>query len=502
MTMEHLNERELLAAAMQGSQIAYRELISLHQGTVYRFAWALIGEEHAQEVTENAFITTWRQLDYLKSLHMSFQERLLQLVCIDCSAIAKRQRRHRVNMPGAQDTDALNFPFSPMRYDPRSNMEHIALQSDIEEAIHSLPFHFRQILLLHEIGNLADTQIADITGDSAHTVHTDLIRACGFVRRQIILGGGFFPLEERETAGKRDRSAPQYRACQTYLPTLAAAADDLCTNAEKQILLAHFAKCPGCQGYYNSLRAIHHGIAVMKHDAPSDMAAYIIRRIQQEDGAPTADAKKSTAQRRRFRPAFGRFTIIALCIALLLLAYSNGIAERFGLPGAAPQQEQQQTLEPDTPENEPAVAPETESSAPPENDSNDSQEVPPSSQEDPSQEPDTETEDDAASDSNGSSVVPGGSTSSTLIPEGEHYTAIYTVDAAGSTLLSQFSSASFSATLSDGASAVYYVVPSSRSSELQTALEEATISYISYTGETSSLDESAENALYIILSTT
>ena len=60
MTIERVNERELLTAATQGSQVAFRELIHLHQGAVYRFAWAMIGDEQAQQVTENAFLTAWR----------------------------------------------------------------------------------------------------------------------------------------------------------------------------------------------------------------------------------------------------------------------------------------------------------------------------------------------------------------------------------------------------------------------------------------------------------
>ena len=334
MTIERVNERELLTAAAQGSQVAYRELIHLHQSAVYRFAWAMIGDDDAQRITENAFITAWRQLDFLKDLNLSFRDRLLQLVCIDCDEAAKRQRRHRVNLPSAQDENALNFPVGPLRYDPRTNMEHLALQTDIEEALRTLPLHFRKVLLLHEMGELADTQIADMTGSDAQTVHEDLIRSSGFVRRQIILSGGFFPASD----DKDSEAAPKYRACSTYLPTLAAAADDLCTGNEKQALSAHLANCPGCRGYYESLRAIHHGIAVMKREVPGDMASYIIHKIQQEAGMGDFAAPNEKLPRRHFRPAFGRFTVIGLCLALVLLAYSNGILERAGLTPSTPGQ--------------------------------------------------------------------------------------------------------------------------------------------------------------------
>jgi DNA-directed RNA polymerase specialized sigma24 family protein len=314
--MTSVNERELLSAARQGSQIAYRELIQLHQGAVYRFAWALIGEEHAQSVTENAFLTAWRQLEFSRTLPVSFRERLLQLVCLDGETLSKRERRHRVHLPSTMDEASLNFPCPPLRYDPRTNMEHLALQTDTEEALRALPFRFRQILLLHEMGDLAPTQIADLTGSDAQTVLVDLRRARLFLRRQIILSGGFFPPDENEATGEKSQACPE------QLSALADAADGLCTNAEKQILANHMATCPGCRSYYASLDAIHYSLSVMKRDVPGDMADYIINRIRREAGQDEGTGEEAP-KRRHFRPAFGRFTIIALCIALVLLAYAG-----------------------------------------------------------------------------------------------------------------------------------------------------------------------------------
>lgn len=496
MTIERVNERELLSAATQGSQIAYRELIHLHQGAVYRFAWAMIGDEHAQQVTENAFITAWRQLEYLKSFNMSFRERLMQLVCIDCAELSKRQRRHRVNMPSAQDEDALNFPVQPMRYDPRTNMEHLALQTDIEDALRALPLHFRQILLLHEMADLADTQIADIIGSDAQTVHADLARARGFMRRQIILGGGFFPLSD--TDAEKGAEEPKYRACKQYLPTLAAAADDLCTNAEKQILSAHMAECPGCQAYYASLRAIHHGIAVMKHEVPGDMASYIIHRIQQEDGKGDFAAPGEKPERRRFRPAFGRFTIIGLCLALILLAYSNGILDRFKDSGSTPQQPQQPSQsqqQPPAGQEEPAPVTDSEPEPvqPPEETEPENTE--PEESTEPAA-PDEETE-NGEGEQNNPSIVPGGGASSTLIPEGETYAAIYMTDAAGEELLNRYCAFSFRSTLTDGTDLMYYVVPTANGDALNAALAESNLSVSAYTDE-SVIDVSVDKLLYIV----
>lgn len=485
MSIERVNERELLSAAMQGSQVAYRELIHLHQGSVYRFAWAMIGEEDAQRVTEHVFLTAWRQLDYLKSMHLSLRERLLQLVCIECADASKHRHRRRIALPSAMSDEAINFPAPPLRYDPRTNMEHLALQTDIEDALQALPLRFRQILLLHEMGDLADTQIADLLGDDAQTVHADLLRARGFVRRHILQNGGFFPPTDAPAAKKSEEV--KYQACADKLPTLSAAADDLCTNAEKQILSAHLAQCPGCQAYYDSLRSIHHGITVMKHEVPGDIASYVIHRIQQEDGKGDFAAPGEKAERRRFRPAFGRFTVIGLCLALVLLAYSNGIMDHFrGDDTPAPNTpDQSQTTQDPKQDTDPAPAPDEAETPTPEE---------PTAPDVPAEDPPAENGGGSGDDN--SAIVPGGGASSTLIPDGEVYAGIYTVGNGGDAVLVQYCTVSFRATLTDGTDVSYYVVPAEQSSDLNAALQEGGISCTPY--DDAAIDENASQILYLM----
>ncbi len=495
MSIECVNERELLSSASQGSQIAYRELIHLHQSAVYRFAWALIGEEHAQRVTENAFLTTWRQLEYFKTFNMSFRERLFQLVCIDCAQLSKHQLRHRINLPTTNE-DSLNFPFVPMRYDPHTNMEHLALQTDIEEALRMLPFQFRQVLLLHEMGGLADTQIADIIGDNAQNVHTNLALARGLVRRQIFLNGGFFPLNAEDSA---TQSTVQYRACKEYLPSLAAAADDLCTAAEKQTLTAHFVTCPGCQAYYESLRAIHHGISVMKRETPADIASYVIGRIQQDSGSSDLNVPVQTRRKYRFRPVFGKFTIIGLCLALILLAYSNGFLHH--PDDSTPQNptSQNDSVSPQPQENQEnniPPAPNTPSNSEP-NDSEQGEETTPDlSPSNPSE--NGSGEHVQIPDEDNSAIIPGGSgTSSTMIPDGETYAALYTADSSAEPLLNQYCSFSFRSTLTDGTNLMYYIVPVANGEVLNAALSEAGITCTPYIQD-SAIDSAAETLLYMV----
>lgn len=495
MSMESANERDLLAAATQGSQVAYRELIHLHQAAVYRFAWAMIGEAQAQTVTENAFITAWRQLEFLPAINLSFHTHLLQLVCIDCAELVKRQRRHRVNLSAQADENTLNFPFGPLRYDPRTNMEHIALQADIEDALHALPMRLRQTLLLHEMGGVPDTQIADILGNTAQAVHADLLHARALVRRQIMLGGGFFPsgTEESET------SSAQFRACKSYIPTLSAATDGLCTSEEKRALTAHLAECPGCRGYYGALSAIHHGLAVMKHEVPGDMASYIIHRIQQENGPGdfSADSGKQ-GKRWHFRPAIGRFTIVGLCLALVLLAYSGGILERGQTQLPSPQQDQNQQILQQTNEDETAPPQQPDSATK----ENTPAQLPTQSPEESFSKDDMPEQpggENTAPEDGGGSIVPGGGTSDTLIPTGETYSAVYTTDASAAGILAQYSTVTFSATLTDGSQAVYHVVPAGYEESSTAALTEAGIAYTAYTEDPSVLDGPSDQILFIIL---
>lgn len=502
MTPESINERDLISASMQGSQIAYRELIQLHQKDVYRFAWAMTGEEDAaRRMCENAFITTWRQLKYFSSFQHSFREHLLQLVSIDCEELFKKQRRSRT-VSLSSDDSALNFPAPPLRYAPHTNMEHLALQMDLEEALSALPFPLRRILLLHDMSNLTEAQIAKITGSDAKSVQSGLIRAHSLVRRQIITAGGFFPISGEIASESRKR-----RICADQLPLLAAAADGLCTPQERAALEVHFLSCSGCQNYYDALCAIRHGISVMKHDAPPDMTAYIMHKIQQDspDHSAASMAEGGKKRRRTFRPAFGRFTIIGLCFALILLAYSEKLWETPDSPDPQPSQSVQnreqpsadaEDVQPTAPEDAdpPVDQGDTEPSVPDEAPDKNEDEDPSSGEADPA--PDSPDAEDP--DGSTPSFSTGGSTvTDSLIPAGEHYCSIQTVGSAAIELLAQSSTASFQATLADGQTVLYYVVPADEVDALSAALRAEGAAPTPYE-DSSALDDTAEHALFLV----
>ena len=100
--------------------------------------------------------------------------------------------------------------------------------------------------------------------------------------------------------------------------------------------------------------------------------------------------------------------------------------------------------------------------------------------------------------SDATSIVPGGTaTSTTLIPEGESYAALYIVDAAGEEILARYCSFSFRATMIDGTNLMYYVVPVANGELVSTALNESGILYTPYEQE-NAIDSAAANILYIV----
>ena len=232
MNMASVNERDLLAAATQGSQVAYRELIHLHQAAVYRFAWAMIGEEHAQTVTENAFITAWRQLEFLPAINLSFHTHLLQLVCIDCTELAKRQRRHRVNLNAQTDEDTLNFPFGPcaMIRAPIWSTSHCRQTSRTR----CMPF--RCVCVRSCCCTKWATYPTRRSQIFSEAPHKPFTLTC-FVPVPWCGGRSCSAAVFSPASTEGNETAPaQFRACKSYLSTLSAATDGLCTSEEKRAL--------------------------------------------------------------------------------------------------------------------------------------------------------------------------------------------------------------------------------------------------------------------------
>jgi RNA polymerase sigma-70 factor, ECF subfamily len=155
----------------------------------------------------------------------------------------------------------------------------------VREAVRKLPPEYRLVLVLHDMEELSDEDIAEIMGLRPGTVRVRLHRARLFVRRE---------LEKREQRGMRRAPAntdvkaglappPRGSRCKQMFAELSDYLDDELDDSLCEKLEEHMEGCEPCKAFLSSLeRSIELCRAAPPESPDPDLAARLRRELLSE----------------------------------------------------------------------------------------------------------------------------------------------------------------------------------------------------------------------------
>jgi RNA polymerase sigma-70 factor, ECF subfamily len=148
----------------------------------------------------------------------------------------------------------------------------------LREAVQKLPPDYRLILVLHDMEELSDGDIAEITGLQLGTIRVRLHRARLFVRKELARQ---VPERVRRQGAKSSgaiAARPRERRCKEMFAELSDYLDDelddsLCAELEK-----HMDGCEPCQAFLSSLEQSIQQCRTSANESPDPHAAAKLRR--------------------------------------------------------------------------------------------------------------------------------------------------------------------------------------------------------------------------------
>jgi RNA polymerase sigma-70 factor, ECF subfamily len=159
----------LVARAREGYLDAYELLVQRHAPMAYRVALRLCGGHHdAQDVAQEALIAAWENLDRFRS-DSSFSTWLYQVVTR--RALNKVTRRR-----DTASLDVLGDVPDPAA-GPAAQAEHHLAVDAVSDALATLPFAQRAVIVLHHIEGLSYAEVAEVTHSTVPAVRSHLFRA-------------------------------------------------------------------------------------------------------------------------------------------------------------------------------------------------------------------------------------------------------------------------------------------------------------------------------------
>jgi RNA polymerase sigma-70 factor (ECF subfamily) len=165
---------------------ALETLMQQHAGRVYRVAFGITrNPSDADEVVQDVFLALFNKID-------SFEGRAalgswLYRVATNTALIKCRGKRAQLEvkledhlptfLPDGHRAGERSFLLADWSQNPEDRLLSAETRTILERALQALPEHYRAVLILRDVEELSNEEVAEVTGESVATVKSRLHRA-------------------------------------------------------------------------------------------------------------------------------------------------------------------------------------------------------------------------------------------------------------------------------------------------------------------------------------
>lgn len=171
---EYFEQADVRRAA-EGDHAAFERLYRDHVGRVHAICARMVGDDVADDLTQEVFIRAWRKLDTFKG-ESKFGTWLHRLAVNH--VLSRRETLRRRQSHQARGEGLLSRLAAPSR---RSSGHAL----DIERAVRELPERARDVFVLFDVEGYSHDEIARALGVSVGTSKSQLHRARMLMRKHL-----------------------------------------------------------------------------------------------------------------------------------------------------------------------------------------------------------------------------------------------------------------------------------------------------------------------------
>lgn len=162
-----MTENELVAAAKQGDQRAFAELVTKYRRVVFSVCRQITGNQSdAEDAVQDALTSAWQHLSKFRG-DSKFSTWLHKIAANAALAICRRRKETSVDIDDFVDLEDIVTPID----------ERVGNVDLVRRAISELPDEFKVPIVLREFCDMTYQEIADHQGIPVATVKTRLSRA-------------------------------------------------------------------------------------------------------------------------------------------------------------------------------------------------------------------------------------------------------------------------------------------------------------------------------------
>ena len=182
--MDDRPEERLVDEAQRGGREAFAELVRRHERRVYGVVFRMAGNHaDADDLAQEVFLTAWRAMGSFRR-GSSFYTWLYRIAVNASLTLLRKRGRERDRAAFDENTAAAAGALGEISVPERSSARN-EIRARVDEAVASLPAHFRASFVLVAGEGLSHRDAAQVLGCSENTVSWRMHKARKLLRARL-----------------------------------------------------------------------------------------------------------------------------------------------------------------------------------------------------------------------------------------------------------------------------------------------------------------------------
>lgn len=190
-TKEPNADTELVLECQQGNQQSFRYLYRRYSSRVRSTLYQLCGAEALDDLVQEVFLRAWKGLPQLRK--PSQFSTWLYRICWNVASDQRRSLQKQRSFNSKLKANAEVLPIQDSRPSDSPDLMHLHYQDLIQRGLQQLSLDHRAVLVLHDLEDLPQKEVAQILGIAVGTVKSRLFHARMSLRQFIIQQQGESP---------------------------------------------------------------------------------------------------------------------------------------------------------------------------------------------------------------------------------------------------------------------------------------------------------------------
>ncbi|HWR13842.1 MAG TPA: RNA polymerase sigma factor [Terriglobales bacterium] len=179
-----LTDDQVIERVLAGETALYELLMRRYNQRVYRAVRAVLRQDtDAEDVMQEAYVRAFRSLGKFEH-RASFRTWVTKIAIHE--ALARLEKANRTEPLDEVEEDRQYLPaFSSAQANPEENMSSTETRALLEQAILSMPYPYRTVLMLRDVEEMTTAEAASALGLTEDVVKVRLHRARGMLRKEL-----------------------------------------------------------------------------------------------------------------------------------------------------------------------------------------------------------------------------------------------------------------------------------------------------------------------------